>query len=381
VFLCLALGAPSVRAQLCPNSTTAAEASCKSTNPGCANCSDFNFGSDCGSNQREHCAEIQCCPACTSQIQAMWTCEHGSTCGAMSCSSSNPSPPPSSNPSPPPTPRPTVCDHDEDKCEENGGPDDDCTAEEDAGGCADGYTYTWPTGECPIAGICEYSCTMPGCGAFHVREPGVKGSHVMTGGTGGGKGIAGMRGGGTATDRAMMMHGADPPEKSSGEGGALALLIILCCCCGIPIAAVGGIIACCCVQQKKKKERDARYVERVAQRLWPSRSCLDRPNGWCWCSFSAQRAAAQQAAAGGGGGAVATATVVNPAAAMATPQVAVATATATPQPVAVAVATATATPQVAVATATRPTAVATAMPSAQFAGQSFQFGGAPVAPY
>jgi hypothetical protein len=47
----------------------------------------------------------------------------------------------------------------------------------------------------------------------------------------------------------------------------------------------------------------------------------------------------------------------------------------------VAVATATATPQVAVATATRPTAVATAMPSAQFAGQSFQFGGAPVAPY
>ncbi|GMH91453.1 hypothetical protein TrVE_jg11538 [Triparma verrucosa] len=75
---------PAVCSCLDFDAAEAAEITCKSSN-GCTECSDFNFGDDCDSNQSEHCAEIQCCPACQSEIEMMWTCEHGATCGAMSC--------------------------------------------------------------------------------------------------------------------------------------------------------------------------------------------------------------------------------------------------------------------------------------------------------
>eukprot|EP01051_Picozoa_sp_SAG22_P015822 SAG22_NODE_2129_length_2969_cov_6.022997_1_plen_679_part_10 len=73
----------------CPDFDAAAQAEsdCKTGNR-CTECSDFNFGDDCDSNTNEHCAEIDCCPACGSEIQAMWTCEHGQVCGnELSCPS------------------------------------------------------------------------------------------------------------------------------------------------------------------------------------------------------------------------------------------------------------------------------------------------------
>ena len=57
-----------------------AEQACK-RRQACTNCSDFNFGDDCTSNKKEHCAEIGCCPVCETEIRAMFACEHGDSCG------------------------------------------------------------------------------------------------------------------------------------------------------------------------------------------------------------------------------------------------------------------------------------------------------------
>jgi hypothetical protein len=66
----------------------AAETTCKDTNS-CSTCHDFNFGDDCASNSREHCAEIDCCAVCETEIRAMWACEHGSVCGGgLTCEGS-----------------------------------------------------------------------------------------------------------------------------------------------------------------------------------------------------------------------------------------------------------------------------------------------------
>jgi hypothetical protein len=66
-----------------------AESTCKTTNS-CDSCSDFNFGDDCDSNTVEHCAEIECCPACESEILAMFACEHGAACGdTLTCPETN----------------------------------------------------------------------------------------------------------------------------------------------------------------------------------------------------------------------------------------------------------------------------------------------------
>jgi hypothetical protein len=81
VLLTLALFAHSVDAQSCDAATQAAESTCKTTNA-CTTCSDFDFGDDCASNEREHCAEIECCPSCEAEITAMFGCEHGTSCPA-----------------------------------------------------------------------------------------------------------------------------------------------------------------------------------------------------------------------------------------------------------------------------------------------------------
>jgi hypothetical protein len=62
------------------NMAAAAETTCKDATS-CSACHDFNFGDDCASNSREHCAEIDCCAVCETEIRAMWVCEHGSVCG------------------------------------------------------------------------------------------------------------------------------------------------------------------------------------------------------------------------------------------------------------------------------------------------------------
>ena len=64
----------------CDPETEEAEVSCKQSN-GCEACTDFHFGDDCAANGEEHCAEISCCPACESEIRAMFACEHGQACG------------------------------------------------------------------------------------------------------------------------------------------------------------------------------------------------------------------------------------------------------------------------------------------------------------
>ena len=92
VLLMLLACARSVRAQ-CDDVTVAAETTCKSDNA-CTECSDFNFGDDCASNQREHCAEIECCPTCETEIRSMFACEHGATCGEGLTCGAPPSPPP-----------------------------------------------------------------------------------------------------------------------------------------------------------------------------------------------------------------------------------------------------------------------------------------------
>merc|ERR1712216_454053 len=69
--------------------TTTAESTCKADND-CTDCSDFNFGDDCDANQREHCAEIECCPSCETEILSMFACEHGATCGTDLTCISNP---------------------------------------------------------------------------------------------------------------------------------------------------------------------------------------------------------------------------------------------------------------------------------------------------
>merc|ERR1719281_813257 len=61
-----------------------AEIACKAEK-GCSECSDFNFGDDCESNKREHCAEIVCCPECEMEVKGMWGCEHGDNCGDLTC--------------------------------------------------------------------------------------------------------------------------------------------------------------------------------------------------------------------------------------------------------------------------------------------------------
>ena len=71
---------PCTQEDTCDEATRLAESSCKDTN-GCVGCSDFNFGDDCDSNTREHCAEIECCPVCEAEIRAMFACEHGTSCG------------------------------------------------------------------------------------------------------------------------------------------------------------------------------------------------------------------------------------------------------------------------------------------------------------
>ena len=48
---------------------------------GCTDCEDVDFGDDCAANKKEHCAEIKCCPACETEIRAMFGCEHGNECG------------------------------------------------------------------------------------------------------------------------------------------------------------------------------------------------------------------------------------------------------------------------------------------------------------
>ena len=77
----------------CDEATRTAESGCKDTN-GCVGCSDFNFGDDCDSNTREHCAEIECCAVCEAEIRAMFACEHGASCGAEFTCSSEPAPAP-----------------------------------------------------------------------------------------------------------------------------------------------------------------------------------------------------------------------------------------------------------------------------------------------
>ena len=71
-------------AQCTDTGAIAAEAACKASN-NCHSCSDFNFGDDCTSNAREHCAEIECCPECEDEVRAMWACEHGDVCSELSC--------------------------------------------------------------------------------------------------------------------------------------------------------------------------------------------------------------------------------------------------------------------------------------------------------
>jgi len=96
-----------------PGAAAAAEATCKSINN--CECTDNNFGDDCASNNDEHCAEIECCASCTDEIQAMWLCEHGTTCGDLTCYTEE------------------HCeDFDEDHCEEHG-----CEWHEDHGDCHD----------------------------------------------------------------------------------------------------------------------------------------------------------------------------------------------------------------------------------------------------
>jgi hypothetical protein len=63
-----------------------AEVTCKDKSA-CSECSDFNFGDDCNSNKKEHCAEIDCCTACEAEINRMWGCEHGGFCGELTCTS------------------------------------------------------------------------------------------------------------------------------------------------------------------------------------------------------------------------------------------------------------------------------------------------------
>jgi hypothetical protein len=101
VSLALVAYAHSVWAQ-CDDATTTAETTCKSDNA-CTECSDFNFGDDCASNKREHCAEIECCPTCEGEIRSMFACEHGATCGEeLSCDASAPPSDSASGSSPPP---------------------------------------------------------------------------------------------------------------------------------------------------------------------------------------------------------------------------------------------------------------------------------------
>ena len=91
VLVVLVLVARSASAQDCDADTIAAESTCKETNE-CAACSDFNFGDDCASNEREHCAEIECCPSCEAEIVAMFGCEHGASCPdeiPLTCGSSS----------------------------------------------------------------------------------------------------------------------------------------------------------------------------------------------------------------------------------------------------------------------------------------------------
>ena len=57
-----------------------AENACVEAN-GCTGCEDVDFGDDCAANKKEHCAEIKCCPACETEIRAMFGCEHGNECG------------------------------------------------------------------------------------------------------------------------------------------------------------------------------------------------------------------------------------------------------------------------------------------------------------
>ena len=52
---------------------------CKAANA-CSECSDIYFGDDCTSDEREHCAEIECCPACEAEIQVKWRYKHGGVC-------------------------------------------------------------------------------------------------------------------------------------------------------------------------------------------------------------------------------------------------------------------------------------------------------------
>ena len=80
-----------------------AEDSCKDAN-GCSACVEEEFGDDCASNSREHCDEIVCCAACEVEIRAMFSCEHGSTCGmSLSCPAVAPAPAPA-----PPAPAASV---------------------------------------------------------------------------------------------------------------------------------------------------------------------------------------------------------------------------------------------------------------------------------
>ena len=91
VVLLLAACVHSAWAQ-CDDATATAESTCKADNS-CTECSDFNFGDDCTSNKREHCAEIECCPTCESEIRSMFACEHGATCGVeLTCEAAPPSP-------------------------------------------------------------------------------------------------------------------------------------------------------------------------------------------------------------------------------------------------------------------------------------------------
>lgn len=80
VFLALVACAHAVSAQ-CDAATEAAESTCKRDNA-CTACSDFNYGDDCATNSREHCDEVECCPACEAEIRAMFACEHGASCGS-----------------------------------------------------------------------------------------------------------------------------------------------------------------------------------------------------------------------------------------------------------------------------------------------------------
>ena len=59
---------------------SAEEEACSKAN-NCTECDIGDFGKKCSSYRMEHCAEIDCCPACDSVIRGMWACEHGWFCG------------------------------------------------------------------------------------------------------------------------------------------------------------------------------------------------------------------------------------------------------------------------------------------------------------